>query len=89
MALRITVVPCATESVHVPGQAIAPGAPVTDPVPVPAVVTVRGWSTANVAVTVLAASIETVHAPAPEHAPLHPVNAEPAEAAGVNVTVVP
>src|SRR3989338_7418400 len=42
----------------------------------------------NVAVTVFAASIVTVHAPVPVHAPDHPANEEPVAAAAVSVTTV-
>ena len=43
----------------------------------------------KVAVTASAAVIATTHAPVPEHAPLHPANAEPVDAACVSVTCVP
>src|SRR3954467_13589438 len=64
---------------------------VTAPVPVPVRVTVsvRCGTAANVAVTVLAASIVPRQAPVPLHAPPQPVNAEPAAALAVSVTGVP
>src|SRR5215213_8578159 len=63
----------------------------TVPVPVPSFATVRlnVGSRLNVAVTVRAWSIVTVHAPVPVHAPAQPANSNPAEAAGVSVTIVP
>ena len=39
--------------------------------------------------TDLAASIVTLQAPLPEQAPLQPVKAEPGDAVGVSVTIVP
>jgi hypothetical protein len=56
-------------------QVIPAGLLVTVPVPVPlfATVRVKFWSV-KVAVTLLAASMVTAHAPVPEHAPLQPVN---------------
>ena len=47
-------------------------------------------SCVNVAVTDLAASIVTVHVDAePEHAPLQPLNDQPASGVAVSVTTVP
>src|SRR3954464_15643429 len=43
----------------------------------------------NVALTVLATSIVTVHEPLPLHAPCQPANVEPAAGVADNVTVVP
>jgi hypothetical protein len=40
----------------------------------------------NVAVTLLAASIGTLHVPVPEQAPLQPVKVEPAVGVAVRVT---
>jgi hypothetical protein len=47
------------------------------------------WLRVNVAVTICAAFIVTMHAPVPAHAPDQPVKAEPAVAACVSVTTVP
>src|SRR5690348_8712135 len=43
----------------------------------------------NVAVTLWSEPIVMSHAPVPEHAPLQPVNADPAAAVGVSDTTVP
>jgi hypothetical protein len=43
----------------------------------------------NVAVTDFAAVIVTVHAPVPEHAPLHPANTDPSAALGLRFTTTP
>ena len=43
----------------------------------------------NVAVTFFAAFIDTVQAPVPVHAPVHPTKLEPVAGVGVSVTVVP
>ena len=53
-------------------------------------VTVRvEFCTANVAVTLCEAPMVTVQAPVPVHAPLQPVNVEPAAGAAVRVTFAP
>ena len=66
---------------------------VTVPVPLPALETVSVnvvLELLNVAVTLRAAVIETVHAVAvPLHAPLQPPNVDPLAAAAVSVTEVP
>src|SRR4051812_29422604 len=65
------------------------GPPVTVPLPVPARMTVSGnVSSVNVAVTLLAMSIVTVHGPVPVHAPLQPANVEPVDAAGGGIRAV-
>ena len=46
-------------------------------------------TTANDAFTLLAAVMETVHAPVPEHAPLQPANVCPVLGVAVRVTLVP
>ena len=43
----------------------------------------------NVAVTLAAADMVTVQVPLPVHAPLHPANAEPEDAAAERVTALP
>ena len=61
------------------------------PVPVPMRVTPSANVEAvlNVAVTARACVIDTVQAPVPEHAPLHPAKLAPLPAAAVSVTEVP
>ena len=66
---------------------------VTVPFPIPkglALSTVRGNVLVNVAVTVLSASIVTVHvAPETMSHPFQPVKADPLAGVGVKVTTVP
>ena len=66
------------------------GVLVTEPPPAPLVLTVneRG-ANPNEASTDESASIVNDHVPVPEHAPDHPVNAEPASASAVSVTTFP
>ena len=60
------------------------------PRPEPTLVTVN-WKTVrvNVAVTDLAPSIVTTHAPVPEHAPLQPAKTDAESGVAVRVTCVP
>ena len=79
----MTLVPFATSAWHVAPQSMPAGL-VTEPMPAPAVATVR-WtgSSANVAVTDFAAFIATVQvAEAPVQAPLQPVKVEPGGGCG-------
>lgn len=66
---------------------------VTDPEPVPAVVTVSelvGGTVLNVAVTDVFAISVTSHVPVPEHPPpVQPAKVDPADAEAVSVTMVP
>lgn len=87
-AVSVTLVFALKSWVQLPPQLIPDGLDVTVPVPLPLRTTVRRL-TANVAVTVFAASIVTMHAPVPEHAPPQPVNAFFALGVGVSVTTVP
>jgi hypothetical protein len=66
------------------------GLEVMVPVPVPLLVTVRAklWSV-NVAVTLLTASIGTVHVVVPVQAPLQPLKLEPVAGVAVRVTLLP
>ena len=65
------------------------GALVTVPLPVPDLLTARlTVDSANEAVRVVAPVMVTLHAPVPEHAPLHPVNVDPLAGDAVNVTLV-
>jgi len=72
-------------------QLIPAGAPVTLPLPAPALLTVSGYDTTpNVAVTVVAPVSGTVHVPVPlQTPPLQPANIDPAAGAAVSVTTVP
>src|SRR5688500_685564 len=66
-----------------------PGAEVTEPLPTRGTVSVC-VALANVAVTVTAAVIGTVHGAVPvQVAPLQPVNVEPAAATAVKVVIWP
>jgi len=69
-------------------QLIPAGALVTVPVPAPANVTVSGYVVrAKVAVTACACVMLTEQVPVPEHAPLQPVNVDPAAGLSVSTTV--
>src|SRR5687768_785342 len=69
-AVRVTIVP-ESYSLHPAPHAVPVGAGVTVPVPVPLVTSVSSYVlSANVAVTVFAASIVTSQAVVPVHAPL-------------------
>jgi hypothetical protein len=95
VAVRVTVVPDAIVALQALPQSIPVGEEVTVPLPVPLLVTVRLWVTwlawiANVAVTLRAVVMLTVHVPVPlQPAPLQPVKVAPVPAAGVRVTTVP
>jgi hypothetical protein len=92
VAVRVTAVPLANGAVQVVPQLIPVGALVMVPVPAPVLLRVseKVWS-ANVAVTVCAAFMVTVHVvPVPvQPPPLQPVNVEPAAGVAVRVTAVP
>ena len=65
------------------------GVEVTVPTPVPALGTVSGTFTRlNVAVTVAAAAMVTVHAPVPVHPPVQPANTALGPATCVSTTGV-
>ena len=85
----VTVLPLANCAVQVPGQLIPAGEVVDTIVPDPKCTTVSGNDVAvNVAVTLRATLIVVPQAPVPEHAPLHPVNAEFGPGVAVSVTGV-
>lgn len=91
-ALSVTDVPLAKFEVHALPQLIPPGDEVTVPAPEPIFVTLSGNDVAvllNVAVTERATVIETMHAPVPVQAPLHPAKVEPLAAEAVRDTDVP
>jgi hypothetical protein len=95
VAASVTTVPAVKLLEQVPGQLIPAGPDATVPLPVPAVLTESvklggGVTTgSNVAVTLRAALMVTVHAPVPEQAPLHPANVLPFVGVAVSVTTVP
>ena len=64
--------------------------PVTVPLPVPVVLTVKAKvCSVKVAVTDRAAVIETIQEPVPVQAPDQPVNIEPVDGVAVSVSTVP
>jgi hypothetical protein len=89
-AVSVTEVPLAKLPLQVLPQLMPPVFDVTVPVPLPAFVTASVKLTPellNVAVTLRAAVIDTVHAVAvPLHAPPQPPNVDPLAAAAVSVT---
>ncbi len=85
IGLVLVQVPEVTPAVEVQ---LMPPVPVTVPLPVPAPVTVTVVRL-KVALTDCAAFIVTEQAPVPVQALLQPAKADPAGAAGVNVTDVP
>jgi hypothetical protein len=90
LCVSVTIVPKLYVSVQSAPHEIPAGADVTVPVPVPAVATVSASvSSVNVAVTDFTASIVTMHAPVPEHAPPQPVNVEPVACACASITIWP
>jgi hypothetical protein len=91
LAVSVTEVPWAMFAEHDEVQLMLPTLLVTEPDPVPALVTVSlHVSCAKLAVTDRAVVIDTVHVVAvPEHEPAHPVNTEPAAGLAVSVTEVP
>lgn len=78
-AVNTIVEPVLMLAEHEPGQLIPPTLLVTEPVPVPAIVTLTGNAVGiKVALTDCAEFMVTTHAPAPEHAPLQPLKTAPA-----------
>jgi hypothetical protein len=96
VAVSATDVPVAKLALHVAPQLMPAGALVTVPIPAPESVTVSstvagggGAEALNVAVTDVGAASNSVHAPVPEQAPVHPVKVELALGFAVSVTDVP
>jgi hypothetical protein len=92
-AIRVTELPFGKLSLQSSPQLIPPGALLTTPVPVPALVTVRadvlGGGAVNVAVTVWLPIIFTVQVPVPlQPLPLQPAKVEPPVGEAVSVTSV-
>jgi hypothetical protein len=84
IAVSSTFAPSSKLAAHVPGQAMPGGVEVTLPLPVTATVSVCFPGAAigeNAAPTVASAERTRSHAPAPEHAPDHPLNRAPASGA--------
>jgi hypothetical protein len=91
-AVRLTTVPLVKLAEHVVPQAIPAGELVTVPVPVPPLATVRVKDpglAVKFALTDFAASMVTLHAPVPLHAPLQPANVEPESGVAVKFTTAP
>jgi hypothetical protein len=89
-AVSVTEVPCGNVVEHVAPQVMPAGALVTEPVPVPVLLTVsaRG-ARLNVAVTVVSAVRLTTHVPVPvQPPPDQPANTEVASGVAVSVTDV-
>ena len=90
VAVRVTEVPLLKLAEQVVPQLMPAGELVTVPLPAPALVSVRlKVCNVNVAVTDCAALMVTTQEAVPVHAPLHPVNTEPAAGVAVSVTGVP
>src|SRR5215831_10095425 len=90
-AVKVTAVPGGYVAEQLVPHVMPFGEPVTVPLPVPALVTVRPTGDAlNVAVTVVVALGVTVQAPVPvQPPPLQPAKVEPVAGVAVNVTAVP
>ena len=91
VAVKVTLVPLVKLVLQVLPQSIPAGLEVTEPVPVPLLVTVKAQLTSvKVAVTDCAAFMVTVQVPVPlQPPPLQPVKVEPPEGVAVSVTLVP
>lgn len=88
-AVSVTTVPLANEAEQVEPHSIPGGLLVTVPAPGPALVTVKAYVGAKVAVTNLAAVMLMVQVPVPAQAPPQPANVEPTAAVAVKVTLEP
>jgi len=91
VAVSVTTEPEVKLLVQVAPQLRPLGEEVTTPLPVPVLaMVIDGKAVANVAVTLLAVLMETLHDVAvPVQAPLQPLNVEPALGVAVRLTVVP
>src|SRR5439155_4853878 len=90
IAGSVTTVPLTYGSRQSPPQLMPAGVDVTVPEPASVFAAVSVNVSLNVAVTVRAAFIATVHVdPLTESHPLHPANADPLDAIAVSVTTVP
>ena len=89
-AVKVSVLPRGTSALQVLPQAIAAGAEVIVPLPVPLRATPSDWWVrVKLATTLFASFIATLHVPVPLHAPLQPANTEPAAGLAASATVVP
>jgi len=91
-SVNVTTVPLANVAEQVPPHVIPDGLLETEPEPVPALLTVNvRFTTAalKVAVTDLSASMLTLQAPVPLHAPDQPAKVDPPAGVAVRPTVVP
>jgi hypothetical protein len=88
VAVSVSGVPASKDAAQLPPQSMPAGLDVTVPPPV-RVTIARKETRVNVAVTPFAESIVTEHVPVPEHAPVHPANAELWSDAAIRVTRVP
>lgn len=88
-AVRVTEVLVSKAALHVVPQSMPAGELDTPPLPAPALFTVSTTCGTNVAVTVRAADMVTVHVPVPEQSPLQPEKRDPLPGAAVMVTTVP
>jgi hypothetical protein len=91
VGLSVTTVPPAKLALQLPGQLMPAGELVTVPEPVPASATESVCAcSVNVAVTAMAAVMETVQAPVPEQPPpLQPAKVDPTDGPAVRVTEIP
>ncbi len=97
VGVSVTTVPDANGAEHVGAQLMPAGELVTDPVPVPALLTDSvkvvggGGLVAAVKVAVMASAEFTVsgHVPVPVHAPLQPANVDPGSGVGMSVICLP
>src|SRR5262245_41497415 len=89
VAVKVTMVLLLNENEQDEPQLMPAGVLVTLPAPPPTLFTVRTKvGTVKLAVTVVAAFIDTTQDPAPLQAPLQPVKTEPVAAVGLRVTLV-
>ena len=90
-ATRAIWLPAAKTEEQLDPQSMPAGFDITRPPPVPEVLTLSSSSGVNVALTIVAAFMRTVHVAAtPLHPPPdHPLNTAPLAGDAVNVTLVP
>jgi hypothetical protein len=91
VAVSVTAVPVLMLALQVPGQLIPPTLLVTEPVPVPAIVTLTGKEVGmKSALTDCAEFMVTEQAPVPLQAPFQPANTDaPEDGVAVSATTVP